>query len=305
MTLTRPLLALAGVLTLVALTGCSSGAGSGPTSAAGGAADSVAVPGAVAQADQKQADASTAVDGTSLLVDPRAVVKQGDLVVRTRDPQQARDRVDALLQRLRGTVDDEQTSYDKEGRIRDSHLVLRVPVASFSTAMDALEGLGTVVHSTSTAEDVTAEVIDVRQRLRTLRISLHDLNSFQRQAANIDQLLRFESAITQRRGEYQSLKAQRNHLVDQTTMSTIDLDLSVPPSHPATGPVHHAGFVTGLRHGWAALTGTVLVALTVVGAVLPFAVALALVGLPLWWWGRHLLRARPAAATPADGPSVD
>ena len=114
--------------------------------------------------------------------------------------------------------------------------MLRVPVASFATAMDDLESLGTVVHSSSSGKDVTTEVIDVQQRLRTLRISLHDLNSFQRQAATIDQLLRFENAITQRRGEYQSLKAQRDHLVNETSMSTIDLDVSVPPPAPATGP---------------------------------------------------------------------
>ena len=78
--------------------------------------------------------------------------------------------------------------------------MLRVPVATFGDAMDALEQLGTVVHSSSSGTDVTTQVIDVQQRLRTLRISLRDLNSFQRHAATIDQLLRFENAITQRRG---------------------------------------------------------------------------------------------------------
>jgi hypothetical protein len=301
MTVTRPRLALAGVLTLLSLTGCSGGGDSGASAAAGGAADSLAAPAAQPAGSTRLADGSTAVDAATV-VEQRAVVKKGDLAVRTPDPQQARDHVDVLLTRLDGSIDDEQTAYDKHGRIQDSELVLRVPVASFTTAMDELERLGTVVHSTSSAQDVTTQVIDVHQRLRTLRISLHDLNSFQRRAANINQLLRFESAITQRRGEYQSLKAQRNDLVGQTSMSTIHLDLSVPPTHTAPGPVHHAGFVTGLRHGWNALIGTVMVALTVVGAVLPFAVVLALVGVPLWWWGRRLWRTRPARG-PATEPA--
>ena len=181
--------------------------------------------------------------------------------------------------------------------------MLRVPVGVFGTAMDDLEHLGTVLHSSSTGKDVTTEVIDVRERLRTLRISLHDLNSFQRRAATIDELLRFESAITQRRGEYQSLKAQRNHLVSETSMSTINLDISVPAAHDtAAVRSHHAGFLTGLRHGWSALTGTVVVALTAVGAVLPFAVLLA--------WsasrcggGHDAADGSRPAATPAEGPS--
>jgi hypothetical protein len=302
MTLTRPrLAALAGVLSLLALTGCSGGVDSATTANAdAGTSGSLSDRAAAASkaTGQDQQAGGSADQGAP--VEQKAVIKKGDISLHTPDPQQVRDRVDQLLTRLHGSLDDEQTVYDTSGHIRDTQLVLRVPVATFSGAMDALEHLGTVVHSSSSGTDVTTEVIDVQQRLRTLRISLRDLNSFQRQATSIDQLLRFENAITQRRGEYQSLKAQRDHLVNQTRMSTIDLDVSVPPSRvaPAT---HHAGFLTGLRHGWAALTDTVVVGLTAVGAVLPFAVLVAVVGLPLWWWTRRHGRAGPATPVEASG----
>ncbi len=315
MNLTRPRLAFAGVLTLVALTGCSGGGGSsaatagttGDATAGGGTADRAAaapVPGAKAVGDTAIAGSSAQGDQANQEVQQKAVIENGEVAILTPDPQRARDRVDVLLERLHGTVDAEQTVYDKAGHIRDSHLVLRVPVTRFTGAMHRVEALGKVVHSSSTGKDVTTEVIDVQQRLKTLRISLHDLNAFQRQATDIGQLLRFENAITARRGQFQSLKAQRNHLVDQTSMSTIDLDISVPTPHVVVAAVshHHAGFLTGLRHGWSALTGTVLVGLTGLGAVLPFAVVLALLGLPLWLWTRRTARNRPAAVT-ADGPT--
>ena len=240
MNLTRPrLAALAGVLGLVVLTGCSGGA-SGSASAAGDNAPA----GSLSDRSAADPEAATAqaykangsADQTAV-VEQKAVIKKGDISLHTSDPQQVRDRVDQLLTRLHGSLDDEQTVYDTSGRIKESQLVLRVPVATFGTAMDALEHLGTVVHSSSSGTDVTTQVIDVQQRLRTLRISLRDLNSFQQHAATIDQLLRFENAITQRRGEYQSLKAQRDHLVNQTSMSTIDLDVSVPPAHAT--PAEH------------------------------------------------------------------
>lgn len=302
MTPTRSRLALLGALCLLALTGCGGGSGSGATAAAGSSqADSFAA--------GNVAGSRTASDGAAAKpavdVQQQAVIRNGDIAIRTPDPQRARDRVDRLLAALHGSLDDEQTVYDKSGRIRDSHLVLRVPVASFGVAMDDLEGLGTVVHSSTTGKDVTTQVIDVQQRLRTLRISLRDLNAFQRRAATIDQLLRFENAITQRRGEYQSLKAQRDHLADQTSMSTIDLDLSVPPAHVVAPPSEaRAGFGTGLRHGWTALTSTTQVALTALGAVLPFALVAAVIGLPLWWWTRRGSRTRPPT-TPADAASAD
>lgn len=304
MTPSSPRLAFVGAITLVALTGCGGGASGGGATTNGGSAGDMAAasaPRPAAVAGGKEA-AFQGVD-TSATLEKKAVIRNGDVTIRAADPQRVRDRIDNLLARLRGSVDAEQTVYDTDGQIHDSHLVLRVPVGSFATAMDDLEHLATVTHSSSTGKDVTTEVIDVRQRLKTLRISLHDLNSFQRRAATIVELLRFENAITQRRGEYQSLKAQRNHLVNETTMSTISVDISVPPTHTlATRPAHHAGFLTGLRHGWSALTGTVVVALTTVGAALPFAVLLALVGLPLWWWSRRSGRVRPTAA-PAEGPT--
>jgi hypothetical protein len=303
---TRPRLALAGVLSVLVLTGCSGGGGGGTTTTGSAGADSLELPAARDGVAEPAEAGGTGGVGTASVVEQQAVIKKGEIAVRTPDPQGARDGVDTMLARLHGSVDDERTVYDKSGGIRESQLVLRVPVASFGSAMDELEQLGTVVHSSSSAEDVTTQVIDVQQRLRTLRISLRDLNSFQRRATDIDQLLRFESAITQRRGEYQSLKAQRNHLVGQAARSTISLDLAVP-AVPAPEPAaHRAGFLTGLHHGWTALTGTVVVLLTAVGAVLPFALVLLLLGLPLWWGWRHLGQGhRTPTPVAADGSSED
>ncbi|MGA8246327.1 MAG: DUF4349 domain-containing protein [Nocardioides sp.] len=304
MTLTRPRLAVVGVLCLVALSGCGGhGAASSSAASGGGQLSRAAALPAARPGDTGNGNAADAYDqgaGSGEVVQ-QSIIRHGSISIRTAEPQRARDHVDVLLTRLRGSVDDEQTVYDAHGKIKESSLVLRVPVASFTSAMHRLEQLGTVVHSSSTGKDVSSQVIDVQQRLKTLRISLRDLNSFQRQAANIDQLLRFENAITQRRGEYQSLKAQRNHLLNETSMSTIELDISVPPEVLAPPHHHHAGFVTGLRHGWSAFTRTVLVTLTGVGAALPFAVLLAVVGLPVWWWGRRTWRTgRPA--TPVETP---
>ena len=291
MTLTRPCLALVGVVSLVALTGCSGGGGNASSTAAADTAGSSSLAAHAPASEPRaaagfKADASSASVDASTVVEQKAVIKNGTVVLHTADPQRARDRVDLLLTRLQGSIDDEQTVYDKRGLIRESRLALRVPVASFTVAMDDLESLGTVVHSSSTGQDVTtaghrraaaaADPADQPARPQLVPAQGHQ----HRPAAPLR-----ERDLTQRRGQYQSLKAQRDHLVNQTSMSTIDVDLSVPPTKAAVTHPRHAGFVTGLRHGWSAFTGTVLVVLTVLGAVLPFAVVLALVGLPLgWWW---------------------
>jgi hypothetical protein len=47
------------------------------------------------------------------------------------------------------------------------------------------------------------------------------------------------------------------------------------------------GFLAGLAGGWHAFTASVLVLLTALGAVLPFALAALVVGLPVWWGVRR------------------
>jgi len=178
--------------------------------------------------------------------------------------------------------------------------VLRVPVDRFTYAMDTLQKIGTMRTSDSRSKDVTSQVIDVEERFRTLRTSIDRLQKFQRDTANIDDLIRFEREITDREAELQSLLAQRDYLADQTTMATITLHISTPEKYVAPpDPLRDAGFLSGLKAGWNALVDTVVVTLTVVGAVLPFALVLVLVGLPLWLLVRRLLRARRAAAASA------
>jgi hypothetical protein len=58
------------------------------------------------------------------------------------------------------------------------------------------------------------------------------------------------------------------------------------------------GFLAGLRAGWSAFTGALVVGLTVIGAVLPFLVVLGAIGLLVWWWRRR--RTTPAEPTTAE-----
>ena len=130
MILTRPRLAVLGTVCLVALTGCGGGGGSNTAAASGSEAGGLRVPAAAGPAADRadaQSFSRAQVAKPGVDVQEQAIIRNGDLSIRTSDPQQARDGVDRLLVRLHGSLDDEQTVYDKAGRIRDSQLVLRVP----------------------------------------------------------------------------------------------------------------------------------------------------------------------------------
>jgi hypothetical protein len=301
-TLRRGLAGTALVALALMATACSGGgdaeSAGGDTAAydsGGGAAE------APADAVAPFAGGDTASGVNRTVVKVRSVIMTGEVAVTDDDLDAARQELDDVLAALDGSIDSEQTQNDDEGRIERSTIVVRVPVDRFRAAMTALQGLGTLQHSDRSSKNVTTEVIDVEERVETLENSLDRLQDYQDDAEDIDELIRYEREITQRQAELQSLKSQQSYLADQTAMSTITLYLSTPDKYVAPpGALDDAGFLAGLKGGWNALQGTVVVVLTVVGAVLPFALVLGLVGVPLWLVLRRTMRARPSA--PADPP---
>ncbi len=285
--------------------GCSGGSGSDSASS-----DAVAPAGADVRAPRVVDGSGPAGSGgraaegaRRTTVQVHAVIRTGEVAVTSRDLDEARRGLDALVASLDGSIDSEQTQHAPDGDIEQSRVVVRVPVRRFDEAMDGVEALGRVEHSDTSREDVTTEVIDVAERVETLQRSLDRLQSYLADAARLDDLLRFEQEITQRESELQSLQAQQAYLADQTAMSTISVHLSTPSTYvPPPGALDDAGFLVGLENGWNALLGAGVVLLTLVGAVLPFAVVLALVGVPLWLVVRRLLRRRTAVSPPAPAP---
>jgi hypothetical protein len=65
----------------------------------------------------------------------------------------------------------------------------------------------------------------------------------------------------------------------------------------------HLGFLTGLAGGWTAFVAAIVVALTVLGALLPWAIAIGVpVFLVVWWLRRRRPAPAPPAATPTPSP---
>lgn len=286
----RSTLAALTATALLGLTACSGAGSSSGSSAstssevAAGAGDAVARPAQVRAPGRARSQVQT-----------KAVVRTGEIALTSRHLGRVRTEVDRVLRGVGGSVEREDTTNARDGSIRRSTLVLRVPVAAFERTRARLSGLGRLRSSTESQDDVTTQVIDTAERVQTLQNSLDRLQRFQRSATDVGDLIRYEEQITRRTSELQSLEAQQTYLTGQASMSTITLRLSTPETYvEPPGVLDHAGFLTGLGGGWHALGAFVVVVLTALGAALPFLVVLALVGAPVWLLLRR--RRRQAAA---------
>jgi Domain of unknown function (DUF4349) len=231
-------------------------------------------------------------------VQQRAVISTGQIALSSPDVAATRTRLDSVLARDGGRVADENTVTDDHGTVTRAHLVVRVPSDRFDDAMTSLSGVASLRSSSRKAEDVTTQVIDLHARILAERAGVRRLRRLVSHTADLRALLDVERALTERQGELESLRQQRVYLADQTSLATITVDVT---RRTTRTPVVHAagGFTGGLGHGWDALVALITAALLALGALLPFAVAGAVVGLPVWWVVRRLRRTRQVR-TPAE-----
>ena len=280
------------------LAGCSGGSASdAPSTASAGAGSSDRVAAGVPAKDQAFDATRAAADGGSE-VEHQAEISHGDVSLRSSDVAAARSEVRRLAHRQHGKVPSDSTESDEHGRAVSAHLVLRVPTSRFSGAMEALRGVGELAWAGSDTRDVTTRVIDTRVRLHAQRRSVHRVETLLSRAQDLRDIVLIESELSKRQAALDSLEQQSQYLADQTSMATITVDIA--RAHHATPTRHedHTGFLAGLSAGWHGLTTVTVAAATALGAVLPFAVVLALLA-ALAWPALRVARRRHRPATPS------
>ena len=145
-------------------------------------------------------------------------------------------------------------------------------------------------------------MIDTDARVRAGERSIQQIEALLSRAQKLGDIIAIENDLARRQADLDSLKSQQAWLEDQTSLSTITVYLSRPVVHHRT--THEAkGFLAGLENGWDALARRHRGVLTALGAVLPFAVLLALLGVPLWWVVRRR-RVPPPPPSPRPEPRL-
>lgn len=315
----------AGVLAVVALGACSSQGGSAASAGSSAVApgspevgDPAAPPDAAAADGSSQSGAGVAKPGSP--ASPADVVLS-DKLVRTAALQVQVDDVEEKAAEARriavsagGTVIAENSSaiprgsdgtVDKQGS--RSNLTLAVPSETLDRVLDDLGKLGTTASRSSSSRDVTTTYVDTQSRSTTMKAGLDQLRALLSKAADLNQVIALETEISRRQADLDALQAQLKALDAKVAMSTVSLTLTTAAQVgvPEEGS---GGFLSGLRAGWSGFVKTSAGILTVLGMVLPFLAAAALIGGPVLLWRRRRTTAAHQGGTgyagfPGSGPA--
>jgi Domain of unknown function (DUF4349) len=233
-------------------------------------------------------------------IDTRSMIFTGTVTVRVTDVERAAADTSSIATAAGGFVGgDERTSAKDRSQAR---LTLRVPSARFSSVVDSVAKLGREESRQLSTEDVTDQVTDVDARIATGQASVDRVRDLLAKAANISEIVSLESELSRREADLESLKSRKRKLDDQTTLSTITAILLGPEAAAKPAPKHETGFLAGLTSGWHSFTTSMGVLATVVGALLPWLVALAVpVAVALWW----IRRTRRLAASSASASASE
>jgi Domain of unknown function (DUF4349) len=228
-----------GLALAAVVAGCGIGGGDG---ASGG---SRAGPGAAQeQAAVATGDAARPAKGSGGAAAEVRLVDLGNRIVRTATVDlevgkgaldETIDRATDVVTRADGIYVGSSTSVPGQGPAR-GEVTFRVPVAAFEAVLRELKALGSYRGERSSTEDVTNRYVDLRGQLTAWRAQERVYLRLLGRARSIGDVIAVQNQLQQVQSNIERLQGQLDHLEDQSSFSTIALDLSEPGAGGATQP---------------------------------------------------------------------
>ncbi len=229
----------------------------------------------------------------------RQIARSASLTLVVDDVQASAERVRALAAALDGWVSEESlalTGADGiRGPVAGSWITLSVPASRLDDAIARVGELGTVRDRQASAQDVTDVVVDLDARITSLEASVKRLQELVGRSGSVADIAAVERELATRQADLEAMKSQRLYYAGIVERSSLTIALITPTQSSSTNPIQ-----TGWSRGWAAFLESVSILITVVAAILPFALFAALVPVPPLR-GRPAGGARAAAAPPTPG----
>lgn len=163
----------------------------------------------------------------------RKIIRNADLTIEVASTTQAQQQVTQIAETNGGFVvtseAKQRENTEPAKRTVDIKLVVRVPSPQFNSALSQIESLATNMPQRNvTGQDVTEEFIDLEARIRTQKALELQFLEIMKQAANVADALEVQRQVAEVRTEIERLEGRKRFLANQSSLSTITVNLTTP-----------------------------------------------------------------------------
>ena len=163
----------------------------------------------------------------------RDIVYRATISVQADDVTAASNEAVAIVQGLGGIVFSQTTRTEPQPR---TEITFKVLPDDFSTALERLAGVGTLVDQSISADDVTERVVDLESRISTAEVSVTRLRRLLEEAVKLEDVAQIERELLDRETTLEVLRGQLRTLRGQVDLATITLTIHQSPTVlPDTG----------------------------------------------------------------------
>jgi hypothetical protein len=167
------------------------------------------------------------------------IIRSAELSLITKEFDQARTRLEAILQRHRGYVG-ELKAGGSTGSGRTLTATLRVPSDQLDATLTEVKTLGRVESESQSGQDVTSQYVDLQARLSNARNTEQRLTDLLRnRTGKLSDVLEVEQELDRVRGQIEQMEAERKNMSNQVSYATLNATIAedykaqlqvVPPS---------------------------------------------------------------------------
>jgi len=226
----------------------------------------------------------------------RMVIKNAELAIITVDPAVSMDEIGKMAENMGGFVVSSnlyQRTLNNGAKVPQANITVRVPVERLDEALEQIKSGAVEVESENTSgQDVTQEYTDLQSQLRNLEAAEAQLMEIMEEATKTEDVLSIYNELVYKREQIEIIKGRMQYYEQAAALSKIDISIT---ADEAVQPIQVGGWQPSgvakeaIEALVQALQFLVNAGIWLVLCVLPVGL---LIGLPLFFIGRFVIRAR-------------
>jgi hypothetical protein len=191
------------------------------------------------------------------------IVKTGNLRFETKDLEDTYNQVVKNTKAFGGTIQNDNSGKDSETIYRN--LIIRIPSQNFDAFIQNIsKGVSYFDNKQISAEDVTAQYIDIDTRLKAKKALENRYLELLKKANKVSEMLEIEAQLSAIREEIEAKQGQLNYLKNQISLSTITIEFYKPIAQESGATVSYGTKIwNAIKSGFNSFSGFFILILSI------------------------------------------